>query len=85
MGFKTADMPPVDPAEFGSLPFMQRMRLLAVHWAEYGFGGPKMLNMLYVYKLIFYAVVGVLLVGLTTPASADSVSSPRGGLSRSCT
>lgn len=67
MGFKTADMPPVDPAEFGSLPFMQRMRLLAVHWAEYGFGGPKMLNMLYVYKLIFYAVVGVLLVGLTTP------------------
>ncbi|MFL1599944.1 DUF3556 domain-containing protein [Gordonia amicalis] len=68
MGFNTADMPPVDPAKFGSLPFMERMRLLATHWCEYGFGSPKKLHMLYVYKLIFFTVVGLLLVGLTTPA-----------------
>ncbi len=68
MGFNTADMPPVDPAKFGSLPFMERMRLLATHWCEYGFGSPpKKLHMLYVYKLIFFTVVGLLLVGLTTP------------------
>jgi hypothetical protein len=67
MGFKTAEMPPVDPAEFGSMPFMARMKLLAVHWAEHGFGGPKQLNMLYIYKMAFYAIVGVALVGLTTP------------------
>jgi hypothetical protein len=67
MGFKTADMPPVDPAEFQSMPFMDRMRMLATHWAEYGFGSPKQLHMLYVYKLIAYVAGGFLVVGLTTP------------------
>ena len=67
MGFKTADMPPVDPAEFESMPFMDRMRMLATHWVDYGFGGPKTNHMLYVYKLLFYAIGGVLVVGLTTP------------------
>ncbi len=68
MGFTTADMPPVDPAQFGSMPFMARMKLLALHWCEYGFGGPKQLHMLYVYKLIAYATLGLVVVGLTTPA-----------------
>lgn len=67
MGFKTADMPPVDPAEFESMPFMDRMRMLATHWGDYGFGGPKTNHMLYVYKIVFYSIVGILLVGLTTP------------------
>lgn len=67
MGFKTADMPPVDPAEFESMPFMDRMRMLATHWVDYGFGGPKTNHMLYVYKLLFYAIGGTLVVGLTTP------------------
>ncbi|RCW41019.1 transmembrane protein DUF3556 [Halopolyspora algeriensis] len=67
MGFKTADMPPVDPAAYGDMPFMDRMRLQATHWAEYGFGSPKTMNMLYVYKLIFYVLAGVAIVGITTP------------------
>ena len=67
MGFKTADMPPVDPAEFGNLPFMDRMKLLAIHWCEYGFGSPKQIHMLYVYKLVAYAVLGLALVWATTP------------------
>ncbi|HEU4513605.1 MAG TPA: DUF3556 domain-containing protein [Nocardioidaceae bacterium] len=67
MGFKTADMPPVDPAEFESMPFMDRMRMLATHWVDYGFGGPKTNHMLYVYKLAFYIVGGVTVVALTTP------------------
>ncbi|WP_456695223.1 DUF3556 domain-containing protein [Aeromicrobium sp. P5_D10] len=67
MGLKTADMPPVDPAEFGSLPFMERMKLLAIHWCEYGFGGPKQLHLLYVFKLIFFIGGGIVVVGLTTP------------------
>ena len=67
MGFKTADMPPVDPAEFGNLPFMDRMKLLALHWCEYGFGGPKQIHMLYVFKLVFYVAGGFTLVWLTTP------------------
>ena len=67
MGFKTADMPPVDPAEYESMPFMDRMRMLATHWVDYGFGSPKTNHMLYVYKLLVYVVGGVAVVGLTTP------------------
>ena len=67
MGLNTADMPPVDPAAFGAMPFMERMKLLALHWCEYGFGGPKRLHLQYVYKLVFYVVAGTVVVGLTTP------------------
>ncbi len=67
MGFKTADMPPVDPAQFESMPFMDRMRMLATHWVDYGFGSPKTNHMLYVYKLALYVVGGIAVVGLTTP------------------
>lgn len=67
MGMKTADMPPVDPAEFGSMPFMDRMRLLATHWCEYGFGSPKQMHMLYVYKLAVFITVGTLLAWATSP------------------
>ena len=60
-------MPPVDPAQYESMPFMERMRMLATHWAEYGFGSPKQNHMLYVYKLLAYVLGGVTIVGLTTP------------------
>jgi hypothetical protein len=68
VGFKTADMPPVEPADFESMPFMERMRMLATHWVDYGFGGPKTNHMLYMYKLLFYVVGGIVAVGLTTPS-----------------
>lgn len=67
MGIKTADMPPVDPAEFGNLPFMDRMKLLAIHWGEYGFGGPKQIHILYLFKIMFYVVAGTTIVWATTP------------------
>lgn len=67
MGYKTADMPPVDPAEFGNIPFLDRMKLLAIHWCEYGFGSPKEFHMLYIFKLIFYVVGGTLIAWATTP------------------
>ncbi|RZL67021.1 MAG: hypothetical protein EOP29_28350 [Rhodococcus sp. (in: high G+C Gram-positive bacteria)] len=37
MGFTTADMPPVDPEQFEQMPVMDRMRMLALHWADYGY------------------------------------------------
>jgi Transmembrane protein of unknown function (DUF3556) len=67
VGYKTADMPPVEPAQFESMPFMERMRMLATHWAEYGFGGPKTNHMFYVYKLAAFVLGGVAVVGLSTP------------------
>ncbi|HEY4631811.1 MAG TPA: DUF3556 domain-containing protein, partial [Blastococcus sp.] len=67
VGYKTADMPPVDPAQYESMPFMERMRVLATHWAEYGFGSPKTSHMFYVYKLVAFILGGIAVVGLTTP------------------
>jgi len=43
------------------------MRVLALHWADYGFGGPKQMHALYVVKTIGFVVGGWLIVGLTTP------------------
>jgi hypothetical protein len=70
MGFTTAELPPVEPTDFESLPFMERMRMLATHWCEYGFGTPKQINVLYIIKIVLYAVFGVLIVALTTDGVA---------------
>lgn len=67
MGFKTPDMPPVKPEEFESTPVMERIRTLATHWAEYGFGGPKQMHLLYLVKTVLFVVGGWLVVGSTTP------------------
>src|SRR5690606_3831571 len=67
MGFTTADMPPVDPEQFEQMPVMDRMRMLALHWADYGFGGPKQMHALYLIKTVVFIAGGWLVVGLTTP------------------
>lgn len=42
MGFKTGNFPEVDPATFRDQPFLDRVRAMATHWVDYGFGTPKM-------------------------------------------
>lgn len=42
-------------------PYRERIKVLARHWAEYGFGAPKITGLIYVAKLLlFYALGGVL-------------------------
>ena len=67
MGFKLGDLPPVEPAEFESLPTMERMKILSQHWIDYGFGAPKIMHTLYLIKGVFFFVGGWLVIGLTTP------------------
>ncbi|MDT7705411.1 MAG: hypothetical protein QOG20_1018 [Pseudonocardiales bacterium] len=43
MGFTSGDFPPVDAETFLDKPLMERMKALALHWVEYGFGSPKVL------------------------------------------
>ncbi|MFT4188636.1 MAG: DUF3556 domain-containing protein [Aeromicrobium sp.] len=75
MGLKDADMPPVDPATFGSLPTLQRQKTLVQHWGEFGFGTPKQIHlMFYVPKIIFYAIVGFALAWFTTPELREIAS-----------
>ncbi|WP_298446560.1 DUF3556 domain-containing protein, partial [Gordonia sp. (in: high G+C Gram-positive bacteria)] len=67
MGFKEGDFPPVNPPEFLKEPLRDRVRTLATHWAEYGFGTPKMVHTIYLLKVgILYIVVGWCLAALTS-------------------
>src|ERR1700741_4706331 len=60
MGFTKPDFPDVDPAEFLAKPLMERMRILALNWAENGFGSPRMIHVIYIAKLVlFYPLGGV--------------------------
>ena len=47
MGFTKADFPPVDPETFLQQPLMERMKVLALHWVEHGFGSPRMIHTIY--------------------------------------
>jgi len=67
VGFKQGDLPPVDPAEFESIPTLERMKLLQQHWVDFGFGAPKIMHTLYLIKGLFFFVGGWLLIGITTP------------------
>ena len=67
MGFKTGDFPPVDPPTFLQKPLFERTKTLALHWAEYGFGSPKMIHAVYIVKLlVLYVLGGVAVATLTS-------------------
>ena len=58
MGYRTAELPPVELDEFAKIPFLERMKMLQLHWVEYGFGTPKQTINFYVWKIFFYALFG---------------------------
>ncbi|MFC9473176.1 DUF3556 domain-containing protein [Nocardia sp. NPDC056952] len=66
MGFKTGDFPPVDTETFLDLPLRERMRTLALHWAEYGFGTPKMIHTVYLVKVLVLYIIGGLAIATAT-------------------
>jgi uncharacterized membrane protein YkgB len=67
MGFTKPDLPDVDPDTFLQLPLMERTRILALNWAENGFGSPKMVHTVYIAKLVLlYAFGGILIATLTS-------------------
>ncbi|MFC8384890.1 DUF3556 domain-containing protein [Nocardia sp. NPDC057272] len=66
MGFKTGDFPPVDTETFLDLPLRERMRTLALHWAEYGFGTPKMIHTVYLVKVLVLYIIGGIAIATAT-------------------
>jgi Transmembrane protein of unknown function (DUF3556) len=67
MGFTKPDLPAVEPENFLRLPLMERMRILATHWVEHGFGSPRMVHMIYILKLVvLYALGGVVVATATS-------------------
>ena len=71
MGFKTPNFPPVDPETFLDKPLMERTKTLALHWVEYGFGTPRMVHTIYMFKVfVFFIGVGFSLCVLTSDVGA---------------
>ena len=90
MGFLTPTPPPFDLAEWRAKPHLSRIKPLAQDWAVNGFGTPEAVYLLYVVKLVVFALGGFLLISATTPGlgglgdfgrlvdRADRVSEGRG-------
>jgi transmembrane protein DUF3556 len=67
MGFKTGSFPPVDVETFLDKPFLERMKTLALHWVEYGFGTPRMVHTIYIAKVVLlYVLAGSWLITATS-------------------
>lgn len=67
MGFISPSDPPVEPAVFLALPLRERIRILAVNWVDDGFGTPRVLNVVYVLKMLgLYFGVGLAITSWTT-------------------
>ena len=66
MGFTQPDLAAVDPDTFLQKPLMERMRILAIDWAEQGFGSPKMIHTMYIAKLVIFCAIGGITVATAT-------------------
>ncbi|OQS14260.1 hypothetical protein B0T36_14685 [Nocardia donostiensis] len=65
MGFLRAEMPVLDMAEWSKGSRAEKIRPMARHWAEVGFGTPVVLHLFYVGKIALY-VLGACLFALAT-------------------
>src|SRR3954462_9874531 len=66
MPLTAGNFPPVDPATFMNTPYRERIKTLSRHWAEYGFGAPKITMVISIVKLLFFYVLGGALVATLT-------------------
>ena len=58
MGFLKPDMPVVDFAEWSKGTRSEKIRPMAEHWAEVGFGTPVVMHLFYVVKILLYILGG---------------------------
>jgi hypothetical protein len=67
MGFTAPVLPEVEPETFLRQPLMERIRIMALKWVDYGYGAPRMVHVLYIVKLVFfYALGGVVIATVTS-------------------
>ncbi|KLO26231.1 DUF3556 domain-containing protein [Mycobacterium haemophilum] len=66
MGFLTPDLPQVDMVEWSKGTRSEKIRPMARHWAEVGFGTPVAVRLFYVVKILLYILVAWLIVLTTT-------------------
>jgi hypothetical protein len=66
MGFTKPNFPAVEPETFLKKPLMERMKILALNWAENGYGAPTMVHTIYIVKLVFFYALGGVVVATVT-------------------
>lgn len=66
MGLISPTLPDVDIEQWRALPRAERTKVLARHWAQFGFGTPQAVYVLYVVKIALY-VLGAMLFIAATP------------------
>ena len=66
MGFMSPALPDIDVAEWSAKPRLERIKPMAQHWAENGFGTPWGVYILYAVKILLY-ILGGLLFAASTP------------------
>ncbi|HEX5609605.1 MAG TPA: DUF3556 domain-containing protein [Solirubrobacterales bacterium] len=66
MGFLQPSPPPFEYEEWRKLSHLERIRPLTEDWALNGFGTPSFVYLLYVVKIVVYALGGLLLISATT-------------------
>ncbi len=66
MGFLKQDAPVIDFAEWVQGTRSEKIKPMARHWAEVGFGTPVVLHLFYVVKIVLYVLVAWLLALTTT-------------------
>lgn len=70
MGYKTPDLPAADEADIVAMPTFERIRYLATHWVDYGFGTAKKTHVGYVFKVLLYIAIGITVATVSTGAGA---------------
>lgn len=65
MGFVQPELPDVDMEQWRDSGRSERIRLMARHWAEVGFGTPVVMHLFYVVKILLY-ILAIWLFALTT-------------------
>ena len=67
MGLTTPNFPALEPGKtVMDIPYRERIKRFARHWVDYGFGGPKLFPILYIFKLLTFCITGWAVAALTT-------------------
>ena len=70
MGFLQPQLPQIDLAEWSKGTRSEKIRPMARHWAEVGFGTPVVLHLFYVFKILLYILFAWVLSVATTDGLA---------------
>jgi hypothetical protein len=65
MGFIKPSVPDVDPETWRTTPWATRVQVCSRHWAEQGFGTPSGVYLIYLLKIVAYAVGAAAVIALT--------------------